>query len=109
LFYPSFYNANNALQVLASFENLLVALALVIIVFSFIKSKKEKFLPFVFIFFVLSLCLLIGITAPNSGAIFRYRSPAMVFLLLAALYFVSADKWFIKFKLNERHNEPGLK
>jgi hypothetical protein len=88
LFYPDFFNAKNVLQVLASFENLAVLISLLIIIFGLAKSKKEKFPAVVFIFFALSLCLLIGLTAPNSGAIFRYRSPAMIFLLLAALYFI---------------------
>ncbi len=88
LFYPTFFTAKNALQVLASLENLVVLIALLILVLGFFKSKKRGFLPLVFIFFALSLCLLIGLTAPNSGAIFRYRSPAMVFLLLSALYYI---------------------
>lgn len=88
LFYPSVFSAKNALQLLAALENLLVAVALIIILWGFVRSRQEKYLPFVFVLFALSLCLLIGFTAPNSGAIFRYRSPAVVFLLLAALYFL---------------------
>lgn len=88
LFYPSFFNASNAMQLLASLENLIVFASLLFLIFYLIKSKKEKFLALVFIFFALSLCLLIGLTAPNSGAIFRYRSPAMIFLILSALYFL---------------------
>jgi|GEM_PF-1142931 len=87
LFYPLFFNAKNALQILASFENLLVIATLLILVTGLFMSKKNRFLPLVFLFFTLSLCLLIGLTAPNSGAIFRYRSPAMIFLLLSALYY----------------------
>jgi len=88
LFHPAFFNARNALQVLASCENLAVFAALSIIFLGLIKRKKEKFIVLVFLTFALCLCILIGLTAPNSGAIFRYRSPAMVFLLLGALYFI---------------------
>jgi hypothetical protein len=42
--------------------------------------------------FALGLCLLIGLTTPNSGAIFRYRSPAVIFILLAALYYLPVSK-----------------
>lgn len=92
LLYPSFFNARNALQLLASFENLAIVIALLIVSFGFIKAKKNTFLPAVFVFFALTFCVLIGLTAPNSGAIFRYRTPAIIFLFLAALYFVDFTK-----------------
>lgn len=87
LFYPTLFSTKSAIQVLAAAENLVILLALVIVAIGLIKSKKRGLLPLVFLFFTLTLCLLIGFTAPNSGAIFRYRSPAMLFLLLAALYY----------------------
>lgn len=92
LFYPTIFNARNALQMLAALENLLILFSLILILTGLIKSKKDKFLPLTFIFFALALSLLIGLTAPNSGAIFRYRSPAMVFLLLTALYYTGSLK-----------------
>jgi hypothetical protein len=49
LFYPNFNNATNAMQLLASFENLIVFASLLFLIFYLIKSKKEKFLPIVFI------------------------------------------------------------
>lgn len=92
LFYPMFFNANGFLQLVASVENLLVLLALLIIFTGLITHKKDRYLPAGFLIFALALCLLIGFSAPNSGAIFRYRSPAMLFLLLAALYFIPMEK-----------------
>jgi hypothetical protein len=92
LFYPLFYNARNGLQLLASFENLFICFSLIIILIGFMRGKKDLFLPFCFVLLALSICLLIGIATPNSGAIFRYRSPAVIFLLLAALYFVEESK-----------------
>jgi hypothetical protein len=92
LFYPLFYNAHNSLQFLASFENIFICFSLFVILNGFIRCKKDLFLPFCFVLFALSICLLIGIATPNSGAIFRYRSPAVIFLLLAALYFIEESK-----------------
>ncbi len=92
LAYPFFFNAHNALQYLASLENLVICISLTMIALGMIRRKKEAFLPFCFLFFALSICLLIGIATPNSGAIFRYRSPVMIFILLAALYYFEAGK-----------------
>ncbi len=88
LFYPLFFNAVNLLQVLASCENLLVIAACLFVILGLLQNRKERFLPLVFVFIAISLCILVGLTAPNSGAIFRYRAPALIFLLLAALYYL---------------------
>ncbi|WP_317897271.1 hypothetical protein [Aurantibacillus circumpalustris] len=97
LFYPSVFNAKSSLQFLASFENIVIIISLFLVCFNLIKSRRDKFLPFVFLFFCLSLCLLIGLTSPNSGAIFRYRSPAIIFLLMAALYSIDFTKQRTRF------------
>jgi hypothetical protein len=92
LFYPFFINARGALQLAASFENLVLAFSLIILLLGFIRNKKDYFLPLIFLFFALALCTLVGLTTPNSGAIFRYRSPAVIFMLAAALYYTRLFK-----------------
>jgi len=87
LFYPFFFNAANALQFLASFENLAIVAALIMIIFGMFQNRKNSLLPVAFMCIALCICLLVGFSAPNSGAIFRYRSPAIIFMLLAALYY----------------------
>lgn len=96
MFYPFFFNSKSLLQHLASFENLLILLSLIVIVLGFIKNKKDNFPVIMFSVFALLLCLLIGLTTPNSGAIFRYRSPAVIFILLAALYYLPVSKNTVK-------------
>ena len=86
--YPLFFNAKGSMQVFASFENLLVLTCLLISGYGIIYSKKTRFLPLVFLTFAFGIFLLVGFTSPNSGAIFRYRSPGVVFVLLATLYYV---------------------
>lgn len=88
LFHPLFFNARSALQLLASLENVLIIVSLLLIITGLIRTKKHAFLPLVLLFITLSVCLLIGLTTPNSGAIFRYRSPVIILLLLAALYYL---------------------
>lgn len=92
LYYPLFFNAKSALQWMASLENVLIILAQLLICIGFFRNKKSHFLPLVFLFFALTECLLVGITTPNSGAIFRYRGPAILFLLLAAIYYLEPLK-----------------
>jgi len=94
LFYPSIFNATGVLQWLAAFENLAIMVAILISLLGLFQRKKDKFLPVTFLFVTVAMCLLVGITSPNSGAIFRYRAPAMIFLLLAALYYLESGTIF---------------
>ncbi len=87
LAYPLFFNARSTQQHLASFENLLLLTALFISLFGLIFSKRPAFPVIVFLCFALGECLLIAFTSPNTGAIVRYRSPAVVFILISALYY----------------------
>ena len=92
LFYPFFVNGRGALQMAASVENLVILFALLILLLGFVRNKKDYFPPLIFLFFALALCILVGLTTPNSGAIFRYRSPAVIFILAAALYYTRLFK-----------------
>lgn len=96
LYYPFFFNAKSALQWMASLENMLIVLAQLVICIGFFRNKKSHFLPLVFLFFALSECLMVGITTPNSGAIFRYRGPAVLFMLLAAIYYLEPLKMYVR-------------
>lgn len=87
---PFFSGGFNLMNLAASVENLLLILALLFISGALILSSKKKFLPVVLLFFALSTCLLVTITSPNTGAIFRYRAPAAVFIIVTALYLLPA-------------------
>lgn len=92
LFYPFFFNAKGLFQILASGENLLVLLSLIIILISLFKNNKEHFFPLFLLFVCLCICFLVGLATPNSGAIFRYRSPVIAFIFIAALYYLPVFK-----------------
>ncbi len=87
LFFPFFLNADSDLQMLASMENLVLILVFIILIKGLFTSKRSRLVPVCFLCITLSVCLIVGLTVPNSGAIFRYRAPAIVFLLLAGLYY----------------------
>lgn len=87
LFYPLFFNAHGAMQWLGSAENLLLLFSLVFIVVGIIRQKKADTFVLVLVCITLCVCVLAGVATPNSGAIFRYRSPVAIYLLIAALYY----------------------
>jgi hypothetical protein len=91
--YPFFLDAKGAMQIIASFENLLLIIAVIIIVIGLIICiHRDNYMPLVLLFFGLSLFTLVGMTTPNIGALLRYRSPAAVFILMAALHYISVLK-----------------
>jgi hypothetical protein len=87
LFYPFFFNANSRSEWVASFENLIIALALLMVLFNMAGRTKNGFLPYVFVIFAVGVSFFSGFVVSNTGTIIRYRAPAILFLLLAALYF----------------------
>jgi hypothetical protein len=92
LAHPLFYNAKGPIQFLASLENLILLISIAVILLGFLKGTNENYPAIVFLFFALSLFVIIGITTPNIGAILRYRSPAAIFILAAALYSLNGLK-----------------
>jgi hypothetical protein len=87
LFHPFFINAESALQMLASFENLILLMALAMVLYGMVRRKKSRLLPVALMTFALSVSIIVSLSSPNSGAVFRYRAPAVVFILLSALYY----------------------
>lgn len=81
---PFFLPVKGPLQLLASFENLLLLTSLLIIILYGWRSGVDRQFILVFLTFALFISILTAITAPNSGAIFRYRAPAVIFIPAAA-------------------------
>jgi hypothetical protein len=82
---PFFVNATGALQILASLENLVLVASLLILLFYWRRASTNKYWLLLFCAFALAFFLFVGLTAPNSGAIFRYRAPIAIFLPIAAV------------------------
>lgn len=82
---PLFVDARNALDIITSFENLIILIALLFFLYNGIKTDFKKPHYVYFLSLVIIVLILIGSTSPNLGAIQRYRAPVMPFILLTAL------------------------
>ena len=78
---PTFWDMHNKFSVLAGLETMGLILFFIFCVFRS-KGIPNKPLFYFCIFFALSYFLLIGLTVDNLGAIFRYRSIPLLFLIL---------------------------
>lgn len=85
--FPFFFNAKGPMQLLASLENLVLVLSILLSFYGILFLKQDPYFPTIFLLMGLSLFLLIGFTTPNSGAILRYRAPAAIFILSSAYYY----------------------
>lgn len=89
-------NGNNAIYLPAIFENIVILTLLLLSVFTFIKQKtllsiELKNMLWFCITFTLLLFIIIGTTTPVSGALVRYKVPALPFLAIAILTFLDVD------------------
>lgn len=89
---PHFLDVNSVYLGLASAESLLITILFVLSLF-YVKncSRNEKVILYLFISFSLSYLLLAGLIVPNLGAILRYRSVAL-FFLVPSLFFILSKK-----------------
>ncbi|MCB0481357.1 MAG: hypothetical protein KDC83_07975 [Flavobacteriales bacterium] len=78
---PSVFNANNVLMWGAAFENLFIILAVIVVMIfpntQFLSSDRAAFS----ILFILVILVIIGWVTPISGALVRYKIPAIPFML----------------------------
>lgn len=83
LFYPIKFNS--ALNLVVSLENIFLMFCLVIAFAGLIRKKRKIDLVF-FLSIILFFAFLFGTITPNTGAIVRYRSLFIPFLVIAAIY-----------------------
>lgn len=96
-FRPHIFEAKNPLMLLSALENLFILVfALVCLYF-----RKRTLLNWDIIIFCLSyvfiLFALTGLITPILGAIVRYKTPALPFLMIALLLILDKDKLIAKF------------
>jgi hypothetical protein len=82
---PFFVDARNVMDLVSSFENLLIILSLLLFLYNGFKLGFKNIWYIYFLSLTLVVMVLIGITSPNLGAIERYRSLVIPFILLTAL------------------------
>lgn len=90
---PWFFNFNSPFMLLSGLENLLVLLCISTAIFFRKKWQDlDQALFWFCLFFVVIMFLLIGWTTVVSGAVVRYKIPAMPFLLFMLLLLVDTHK-----------------
>jgi hypothetical protein len=96
---PSIYLKGGWLGLVANVENLVILSSLLLALLHRRKSLSD-FLPTILLclLFVLILFLLIGWTTPVLGAMVRYRTPALPFILVTALLIADPEKLKSRFK-----------
>lgn len=90
---PFIWEQGSLLIRVASIENTLLVLCMLTPFFFWKKrnlaEKKVTYFIFTFIFY---LYILIGFTTPVLGALSRYKTPALPFVMILVLFFISAEK-----------------
>ena len=75
-------------------EVFLVVILILIAIFLFKRgSTKEKPIAFLAISFAITTFIIIGLIVPNLGAISRYKSPALIFLLCFLVIIADTDRF----------------
>jgi hypothetical protein len=101
---PFFFDARNALDLLASIENvILVASFLFVLIVGFNRGGNIKWLVY-FMSIAIVILIIIGLTSPNPGAIVRYRSLVAPFFLISALLVSHLNENHSVFKFFKRRS-----
>jgi hypothetical protein len=89
---PFIFKVNGWLEFFAGIENLIYCSCIVLLFFCF-KNPGEK-LPMVYFCctFVLMIFILAGLTTPITGALIRYKTPALPFLMMAVFLLLDKNK-----------------
>ncbi|PLX02938.1 MAG: hypothetical protein C0594_11425 [Marinilabiliales bacterium] len=104
---PLITEISSPIAILAALENILIEIILIVtLIFSSYKNITDKRFFWLTISFTLILFSLSGMTTPVAGALVRYKSPALPFLLMALLMLCDIDKLLaFKKKILKQNNE----
>ena len=93
IFKPFIWEANTVFKIMCSIENLIVFILPVLLVFLFRRKKIDgKIWVYGLFSFVVLLFVIIGLTVPVSGAMVRYKTPAIPFMLVLFLLLIDQQK-----------------
>lgn len=103
IFRPLPWESNSPLILLAAIENIAI-IAFIILSLYTNKIKKINTSPLFYLalYFSFLMLITIGLTTPIIGALVRYRSTALPFLLIVFLFIYNKNN--IPFKLKKQHN-----
>ena len=96
-FRPFPWDANGALLMLSVFENILLVLFFILVLFSFKKPEKNV-LNLAILFFLagIGIYLVVGWSTPVAGALVRYKIPGTLFIVVALSFCLDSTKISIK-------------
>ena len=95
LFRPLPGEADSALMLMSSAENIFMLLFIILVMVFRKKKTKIAFNEVYFcLFFILLLSAISGLTTPILGALVRYKIPALLFLFIAGLLVLDEQKLF---------------
>ncbi|MEO9217887.1 MAG: hypothetical protein ABI315_04850 [Bacteroidia bacterium] len=103
---PSIFEIDSWIKIIPAIENLLICIGILVLPFYF-KSNAED-LPIIYfcLTFTFLVFLLAGLTTPIVGALVRYKTPALPFLMI--IIFLSTDKNKLKRNRCAKKNKRGL-
>jgi hypothetical protein len=103
LFRPFIWEMKSIMILMAGFENMLILFIIVLCLFFIKPIKSIAWIPVLFcLSFVIIQFVVIGETTPIIGAIARYKTPALPFLLISFLLILDAQKICKKFPFLKR-------
>jgi len=93
MFRPFLFESKSILIFISAFENTVILLFIVFTLFFIKPLDAEEWNVFLFCFsFVFILYIIIGLTTPVLGAIVRYKTPAIPFVLISMLLLIDKEK-----------------
>ena len=90
--HPFFFKTRSVFDILASFENLLLVSCAAFTLWGLWRSRRPGLLPAACLLFVIVICLIVTLSAPNTGAVLRYRAPTVIFLLISSVYYLTPKR-----------------
>ncbi|MES2762008.1 MAG: hypothetical protein V4677_07375 [Bacteroidota bacterium] len=89
---PFFFDSHSILELMASLENLLILLFFIFCFCFRVKDPVDKNLLLFYITLVICAFILVGITTTVTGAIVRYKTPFIPFLLMVPLLYLDPER-----------------
>lgn len=98
---PLPWRANSILSIPAVLENLFILALVILGIIQIFKRRvkieeEHKNIVWFSIVFILLLYAIIGVTTPVSGALVRYKVPALPFLMVVLVYLLQNQKTFVQ-------------
>ena len=96
LFRPHIFESHSTMQLIGSFENVILILLFITSLIYMDPSKLNTNLVVFCLIFSFGLFVLVGLATPVMGAMVRYRAPGLIFLIIGLLGITNMNKLYDK-------------